>query len=259
MLPLCVSQLKVLREHQVNIHWLASTVRNLINMSSGCLLTVSFNALPTHTPTHMNEAQVHTHTHACCTDKHTWNTHANAHTKKYACAHTHARTHTPTRYLANLAEDLSRQAAPTGWAKISLKLSNLSHHINNWIRADRQAGWLPVQLNKSWLVKWTCNEKEVSLPWLGDSFDGLCRKCLENVVNNFQSLLSACLFNLSSDALRMSTDKRKGLRYKQGEEKEFSRQRESDERWYQVERWEVILEHDHYQGLLFSMLTILFF
>lgn len=61
MLPLFVLQLKVLREHQVNIHWLASTVRNLINMSSGCQLTVSFNALPTHTPTHMNKVQAHTH------------------------------------------------------------------------------------------------------------------------------------------------------------------------------------------------------
>lgn len=55
MWALCVLPLKVLREHQVNIQWLASTERNLINMSSGCLLPVSFNALPTHTPTHTNK------------------------------------------------------------------------------------------------------------------------------------------------------------------------------------------------------------
>lgn len=97
MLPLFVLQLKVLREHQVNIHWLASTVRNLINMSSGCLLTVSFNALPTHTPTHMNKVQAHTHTYAQLYTHYTWRIHmkhthsCNSHKKKYSC--THARTH----------------------------------------------------------------------------------------------------------------------------------------------------------------------
>ena len=122
MLPLCVLQLKVLREHQVNIHWLASTVRNLINMSSGCLLTVSFNALPTHTPTHMNKVPAHTHTHidvhvhatpTNTRETHT-HTHAKVHTQRNTRARTHTLAHTPTRYLANLAEDLSRQAAPTG-------------------------------------------------------------------------------------------------------------------------------------------------
>lgn len=77
MLPLCVSQLKVLREHWVNIHWLASTARNLINMSSGCLLSVSFNALPTQTPTHMSKAQVHTRT----------NTHDTLTQEAHTCSH----------------------------------------------------------------------------------------------------------------------------------------------------------------------------
>lgn len=95
MLPLCVLQLKVLREHQVNIHWLASTVRNLINVSSGCLLTVSFNALPTHTPTHMNKVQAHTHVRATQTNTHETHTLAQMHTQRNTHAHTcsHTRPH----------------------------------------------------------------------------------------------------------------------------------------------------------------------
>lgn len=95
MWALCVLPLKVLREHQVNIQWLVSTKRNLINMSSGCLLTVSFNALPTHTPTHMNKVQAHTHARARTTDKCSRNAHAHAksHTKSHAhtCSHTRPR------------------------------------------------------------------------------------------------------------------------------------------------------------------------
>lgn len=115
MWALCVLPLKVLREHQVNIQWLASTERNLINMSSGCLLTVSFNALPTHTPTHTNKVQARANVHATQTNtgETRARTRAKSHTKTWP--RTHARTHAhalPSRVL-------SRRAAPTGWAKIT--------------------------------------------------------------------------------------------------------------------------------------------
>lgn len=95
MLPLCVLQLKVLREHQVNIHWLASTVRNLISMSSGCLFTVSCSALPMHTPTHMNKVQAHTlkHVHAAQTSTHEIHSPTQMYTQEKIPVHTHACTH----------------------------------------------------------------------------------------------------------------------------------------------------------------------
>lgn len=76
---LCALQLKVLREHQVNIHWLTLTARNLINMSSGCFLGVSSNTLPTHTPTRMNKAQTHTHMHTTQANMHETHTHTHMH------------------------------------------------------------------------------------------------------------------------------------------------------------------------------------
>lgn len=108
MLPPCASQLKVMGEHQVNIHRLASTVRNLINMSSGCLLTVSFNALPTQwAHAHENGTGTHTRTlHA-----RTWHR-----ADRNMCTQTHTWSHTPTQCRAKLAEELGtqqrRQAEP---------------------------------------------------------------------------------------------------------------------------------------------------
>lgn len=87
----CVVELQV--KAQVNIGWLTSAQRKLINMSSGCLLTVSVNAWPTQTPTRMNKS---THKHTCTPPSH-------------ENSDAHMLTHTPTLYLANLAEHLSRQ------------------------------------------------------------------------------------------------------------------------------------------------------
>lgn len=107
MWALCVLPLKVLREHQVNIQWLASTERNLINMSSGCLLPVSFNALPTHTPTHTNKERERD------ADKYWWDTHALVQSHTQRRGHAHMLVHTPTRYLAGFsAGGQRRQAEP---------------------------------------------------------------------------------------------------------------------------------------------------
>lgn len=108
MWVLCVLQLKVLRVHQVNICWLVSEERNLINMSSGCLFSVSFNALPTQTPTHMNKVQ------ACMYSIQTNTQDTNMVPCKDVTVHTLACTHAHVLPC----QDLSRQAVPTGWAKI---------------------------------------------------------------------------------------------------------------------------------------------
>lgn len=151
MLPLFVLQLKVLREHQVNIHWLTSTVRNLINMSSGCLLTVSFNALPTHTPTHMNKVQAHTHTHACTLRRqiHVKRTHSRKCTHKEIPVHTHARTHAHA-----LPSQPSRGSQQAGSAD-RLSQNNVSNSVTSAIIStteSEQIGSAAVQLNKSRLL-----------------------------------------------------------------------------------------------------------
>lgn len=95
----------------------------------------------------------------------------------------------PTRYLANLAEDLSRQAAPTGWAKTSVKLGNLGRHISCRIGADRQAG-RPAACSAEHLPAGCRNvqgERGVvlELVWPGESFNLLCRKCFESCYGSF--------------------------------------------------------------------------
>lgn len=129
----CVLQLKVQREHQVNIHWLPSTERNLIDMSLSAL-TLCPRILP------------HTNTRARYTVRNAWNTDSRKCTHKDILPHTNGRT----RYIANRAADLSRQP-------VRLSQNNVWNSATSAIISAAQSGQigsLAVHLNKSRLVKW---------------------------------------------------------------------------------------------------------
>lgn len=107
MLPLRVLQLKVLREHQVNIHWLASTVQNLINTVCP-LVACSRSALTLHPRIHPHTRVRHRYKHMCAlyadkdSMKHTYTL------EDSPC--THLLAHKPICYIVNLAESFSREA-----------------------------------------------------------------------------------------------------------------------------------------------------
>lgn len=177
MLPLRVLQLKVVREHQVNIHWLASTVQNLINTVCP-LVACSRSALTLHPRIHPHTGTgISTCVHSTQT-KTAWNTHI--HLKIAPC--THLLAHKPICYIVNLAEGLSREAGGQCQRAEAKYVSNSITSAIISTTESEEIGWLPVQQNKSWLVKWT-RRTETSSTWRGNSFDILSRKDLKTVMS----------------------------------------------------------------------------
>ena len=108
-------------------------------MSSGCLLTVSFNALQS--PIHMNKIQAHMY----ATHTNTHDTHTMSHTKTHPC--THMLVHIPRCNLARIsAGRLNRNYDSNSVTSVIISTTESEQIVS-------LADWLASWLYKSRMVK----------------------------------------------------------------------------------------------------------